>query len=221
MVNLMMIEKRYIRVLCILSMLVLSGCKAKSDKEEQRETGNQEPSQYGIVAFEQTDDAYGQTNVWKYQWKIELDPELSRNHTFELFKRTEIISVHGHADIHPQIAKQVLLEVSDIEKYKGEQLKFTFRLGDEAPTDDISNYGQILSGWSYGISIGNIGTSNFMLFPGTGMTNININKKEGFIGSDLELVSFETEKEGVKYKNKIVLRKEPIKSGEQQESTGD
>ena len=217
----MMMNKRYIGILCILSILILSVCKAKNNQEEQRGTEKQELPQYGIVAFEQTDDAYAQTNVWTYEWKIELDPELSRNHTFELFKRTEIISVQGHADIHPQIAKQVLLETSDIEKHQATQLEFTFRIGDEAPADDISNYGQTFSGWSYGISIGNIGTSNVMLFPGTGMTNIEINKEGGFVGSDLELISFETEKEGVQYKNTVVLRKKPIQSGEQQDTTGD
>ena len=216
----MMIKKRSIGILWILSILILSGCKAKNNHEKQRNTGKQEPPQNGIITFEQTDNAYAQTDVWKYQWKIELDPELSRNHTFELFKRTEIISVQGHADIHPRIAKQVLLGDSDFEKYKGKQLTFTFRIGDEAPTDDISNYGQTLSGWSYGISIGNIGTSDFMLFPGTGMTNIKVNKEGGFVGSDLELISFETEKEGVQYKNKVVLRKKPIKLEEQQDTTG-
>jgi len=207
--------KYFISIIGITSLLILPGCKAKNNQEEQKDTGKQEPPQYGLVAFEQTDNAYAQANVWKYQWKIELDPELSRNHTFELFKRTEIISVQGHADIHPQIAKQVFLEAGDIEKYKEKQLKFTFRIGDKAPMDDISNYGQTFSGWSYGISIGNMGTSNFMLFPGTGMTNIEINKEGGFVGSDLELISFETEKEGVQYKNKVVLRKRPIKLEDQ------
>ncbi|MFC1634651.1 hypothetical protein ACFL5Z_07385 [Planctomycetota bacterium] len=199
--------KHIVGILCIAGLLLSLGCGSKEDQGEQKETNVQGPTKYGIVAFEQTDDAYAKTNVWKYLWKIELEPDLSRDNTFELFKRTEIISVQGHADIHPQIAKQVLLEASDIEKYKDKQLKFTFRIGDEAPADDFSNFGQSLSGWSYGISIGNIGTSNFMLFPGTGIANIKINKEGGFVGSDLEFISFETEKESVKYKNTVVLRK--------------
>jgi len=34
----------------------------------------------------------------------------------------------------------------------------------------------------------------------------------GFDGSDLELISFETAKEGIKYKNRVILRKEQISS---------
>lgn len=199
--------KQIVGILCMVGLMLLSGCKAKDHQGEQREANRQGPHKYGIVAFEQTDNAYEKTNVWKYQWKVELDPGVSKENTFELIKRTEIISVQGHTDIHPQVAKQVLLETSDIEKYKDRQLKFTFRIGDKAPSDNFSNFGQTLSGWSYGISIGNIGTSNFMLFPGTGMANIKINKEGGFVGSDLELISFQTEKEGVKYKNTVVLRK--------------
>ena len=194
-------------MLCMVSVLLLSGCGAEEDRGEQKETDVQESTQYGIVAFEQAEDAYAKPNVWRYEWKIELDPDLSQDHTFELLKRTEIISVQGHADIHTGIAKQVLLETSDIEKFKDQQLKLTFRIGDEAPAEDFSNFGQTLSGWSYGISIGNIGTSNFMLFPGIDIAIIKINKEGGFIGSDLELISFDTKKEGVKYKNTVVLRK--------------
>jgi len=207
--------KHIVGILCTASLLLLPGCEAKEDEGEQTDAPEQESPKYGVVAFEQIDDAYTKTNAWKYEWKIELDPDQSRDNTFELFKRTEIISVHGHADIHPQIARQVLLEASDVEKYKGEQLKFQFRIGDEAPADDFSNYGQRLSGWSYGISIGNMGTSNFMLFPGTGIANIKINKEGTFVGSSLELVSFETEKEGVKYKNRVVLKKTPVSSKEE------
>lgn len=208
-----MLKVKYVVIgIGITSILIMPGCKKKNDQVEQKDINKQESSQNGVIAFEQTDDAYGKTNVWKYEWKIELDPELSRKNTFELFKRTEIISVHGHADIHPQIARQVLLEAGDIEKYKEKQLKFTFRLGDEAPVYDISNYGRTFSGWSYGISIGNIGTSDFMLFPGTGMTNIKIKKEGGFVGSNLELISFETEKEGVRYKHRVVLKKIPIEN---------
>ena len=211
-----MVNKRLVNILIVTSLLLLLGCETKEDQGEQKETNVQEQPKYGIVAFEQTDDAYAKTNVWKYEWKIELEPGVSRDNTFELFKRTEIVSVQGHADIHPRIAKQVLLETSDIEKYKDKPLNFTFRIGDEAPADDFSNYGQTLSGWSYGISIGDVGTSNFMLFPGTGITNIKINKKGGFVGSDLELISFETEKEGVQYKNTVVLRKTRIVSNVEQ-----
>jgi len=56
-----------------------------------------------------------------------------------------------------------------------------------------------------------------MFFPGMDITNVQLNKQGGFDGSDLELISFETSKEGVKYKNRVILRKEQISSTDELE----
>jgi len=177
--------------------------------ENQMTSGRKE---YGIVSFEQVDDAYTKTNIWKYHWKIDLGPDQSRNNTFELLKVTEIISAHNHVEIHPEIVKQVLLEESVFEKYRYKQFEFKFRVGDRGPADNLFKHGQQLSGWDYSISIGGFGTSSSMFFPGMDITNVQLNKQGGFDGSDLELISFETTKEGIKYKNRVILRKEQISS---------
>jgi len=168
--------------------------------------------EYGIVSFEQINDAYTKTNIWKYEWKIDLGPDQSRDNTFELLKLTEIISAEDNVDIHPEIAKQVLLEESVFEKYRYKQFEFRFRVGDRGPVDNLFKYGQRLSGWDYSISIGGLGTSSSMFFPGIDIANVQLNKQGGFDGSDLEFISFETTKEGIKYKNRVILRKEQISS---------
>jgi hypothetical protein len=194
-------------ILCAISLLLLSDCGAEDDQSEPIDAEEVESPTYGIVAFNQTEDAYEKTNVWKYQWEIELDPDLSRDNTFELFKRTEIISVQGHADIHPQIAKQILLEDSKLEQYKDKQLKFKFRIGDKAPLNNVTKFERRLSGWSYGISIGNMGLSDFLFFPGKQITNVKVSREGTFVGSNLEFISFETEEDGVRYKHRVVLEK--------------
>jgi len=173
--------------------------------------------EYGIVSFEQIDDAYTKTNIWKYNWKIDAGLDQSRNNTFELLKLTEIISAQGHADIHPEIAKQVLLEQSVFEKYRYKQFEFIFRVGDRGPADNLFKYGQQLSGWDYSISIGGLGTSSSIFFSGIDISNVQLNKQGGFDGSDLEFISFETTKEGIKYKNRVILRKEQISSTDELE----
>ena len=173
--------------------------------------------EYSIVSFEQIDDAYTKTNIWKYQWKIDLGFDQSRNNTFELLKLTEIISAQDHAEIHPEIAKQVLLEQSVFEKYRYKQFEFRFRVGDRGAVDNLFKYGQWLSGWDYSISIGGLGTSSSMFFPGIDIANVQLNKQGDFDGSDLEFISFETTKEGIKYKNRVILRKEQINSTDELE----
>jgi len=171
----------------------------------------------GIVSFEQIDDAYTKTNIWKYDWEINLGPDQSRNNTFELLKLTEIISAQDHADIHPEIAEQVLLEKNVFEKYRYKQFEFRFRIGDQGPVDNLFKYGQRLSGWDYSISIGGLGTSSSMFFPGIDIANVRLNKQGGFDGSDLEFISFETTKEGIRYKNRVILRKEQVSSKDELE----
>ena len=171
----------------------------------------------GIVSFEQIDDAYTKTNIWKYNWKIDLSLDQSRNNTFELLKLTEIISAQDHVDIHPEIAKQVLLEENVFEKYRYKQFEFKLRIGDRGPADNLFKYGQRLSVWDYSISIGGLGMSLSMFFPGIDIANVQLNKHGGFDGSDLEFISFETTKEGIKYKNRVILRKEQISSTDELE----
>lgn len=166
--------------------------------------------QYGIVSFEQNDNAYDRTGVWKYQWKVEVSPGETANNNFEMLKLTEIISVQGHNDIHPDVAGQVLVKYDVFDKYKYKQLKFMLRIGDQGVKDDFSKYGQTLSGLDCGLSIASIGLSTWMYFPGGDIKNIKINKDGSFNGSDLEFISFETEKDSVKYRTRVVLRKSPV-----------
>lgn len=169
-----------------------------------------EPKNDISVLFQQVDDAYTRDNVWKYQWKIELSPVETVTNKFEMLKLTEIISVQGHADIHPSIARQALIKEDVFDKYKEKQLRFKFYIGDKEPVDNVTQYGQQLTGWSFGFSIANIGGSDFMYFHGKEIANVEINKSTKFIGSNLELMSFETEKDSVRYKNRIVLSKTPV-----------
>ena len=94
------------------------------------------------------------------------------------------------------------------EKYMYKQFEFRFRVGDRGSVDNLFKYGQRLSGWDYSISISGLGTSSSMFFPGIDIANVQLNKQGGFDGSDLEFISFETTKEGIKYKNRVILRKE-------------
>jgi len=197
----------------IVTQTLLHGELAAPAKN-QMSSGRKE---YGIVSFEQIDDAYTKANIWKYDWKIDLGLDQNLHNTFELLKLTEIISAQGHADIHPEIAKQVLLEGSVFEKYRYKQFEFRFRVGDRGPVDNLFKYGQRLSGWDYNISIGGFGTSSSMFFPGIDIANVRLNKQGGFNGSDLEFISFETTREAIKYKNRVILRKEQISSTDELE----
>ncbi len=197
----------------IVTQTLLHGELAAPAKN-QMASGRKE---YGIISFEQIDDAYTKTNIWKYDWKIDLGLDQSRNNTFELLKLTEIISAQNHADIHPESAKQVLLEKNVFEKYRYKQFEFRFRIGNRGPVDNLFKYGQRFSSWDYSISIGGLGTSSLMFFPGIDIANVRLNKQGGFDDSDLEFISFETTREGIKYKNRVILRKEQISSTDELE----
>ena len=168
------------------------------------------PKEYGIIAFEQIDDAYTKPNVWKYRWDIELSLDESEDNAFEILKLTKAISGQDDTGLHPSISKQVLVEESVFEKYRYKELKFKFRVGGSAPVNRFKKYGQRLTGWIYGISIANIFKSEFMFFPGENIANVKVNKQGCFVDSDLEFISFETAKENVKYEHKVILRKKPI-----------
>jgi len=167
------------------------------------------PKEYGIIAFEQIDDAYTRPAVWKYNWSIELSLDESENNSFEMLKITRVISEQDNTALHPDIAKQILIEESVFEKYRYKELKFKFRIGDSAPIN-FTKYGQRLTGWIYGISIASWFRSKFMLFPGRNIMNVKVNKQGSFVGSDLEFITFETAKENVRYEHKVILRKRPI-----------
>jgi hypothetical protein len=162
-----------------------------------------------LISLIKVDDAYTRDNIWKYNWKIELSPAETVDNKFEMLKLTEIISVQGHADINPEVARQVLIKGDVFEKYKGGQLRFKFYIGDKEPIDNVTQYGLHLTRWDYGFSIANFSDSGLMYFPGTEIMNVVTKKDAKFIGSNLELMSFETEKDSVKYKNRIVLSKTP------------
>lgn len=174
---------------------------------KQRTSG---PKEYGIVAFEQIDDAYTRPNVWKYRWDIELNLDESEDNAFEILKLTKVISGQDDTGLHPSISKQVLVEESVFEKYRYKELKFTFRIGTSAPINRFKKYGQRLTGWIYGISIASIFKSEFMFFPGENIANVKVNKQGCFVDSDLEFISFETAKENVQYLHRVILRKKPI-----------
>jgi hypothetical protein len=174
---------------------------------KQRTSG---PKEYGIVAFEQIDDAYAKPNVWKYRWDIELSLDESENNTFEILKVTKVISGQDDIALDPNIAKQVLVKESMFEKYRYKELKFTFRIGASAPAVRFKKYGERLTGWIYGISIASFFKSDFMLFPGKNITGVKVNKQGKFVDSDLGFITFETAKEKVRYEHKVILRKKPI-----------
>jgi len=163
------------------------------------------PKEYGIVSFKQNDNAYTQRNIWKYEWDIELSAEVSENNTFQILKTTKVIS--GQADLHPEIAVQKIIDESVIEKYKYKGLQLRFRVGDNQPNDSYK-YGQHLSAWSYGYSIASFGMSASMFLPGKEITNVKPNRQGHFVGSDLELLSFETSEGDIKYEHKVILRKD-------------
>ena len=168
-----------------------------------------EKQQYGILSFEQDDDAYNKAGAWKYRWKVEVSPGETAGNDFEMLKLAEIISVQGHNDIHPDVAREVLIKEDVFDKYKGRQLKFSFCAGDNGPLDNFSRYGMQLAGWSFGLFMANFVRSDFMYFYGNEISDVKVSKSANFTGSDLEFISFETEKYGVKYRNRVVLRKTP------------
>ncbi len=163
------------------------------------------PRQYGIAAFEQIEDAYTKQGIWKYKWDIELNGDVSKNNTFQIIKTTKVIS--GHADLHPDIEVETLIDESMIEKYKRNSLKFRFYVGDSEPKYNYNKYGLTLSGWSWCFSVNGLSQSSTMVFPGKDVTNIEPRKQGNFIGSDMVLLSFETSDLTAVYEHKIILRK--------------
>lgn len=170
--------------------------------------------QYGITAFEQFEqnvDPYTKTTDWKYQWDIRLSPVVSKSNVFEFVKVTKVISAKHKTKLHPDIAKQILINEAWIEKYKNGELKCTFSVGLSKAVDNMYRYGQRLTGWSYAVvRPGYTSKSSWMLFPGKNITNVRPNKAGNFNGRDLELLSFETTENSVKYEHKVVLRKKRI-----------
>jgi hypothetical protein len=175
----------------------------------RRQSKTSGPKEYGIVAFEQTDDAYTRPNVWKYRWDVELGLGESENNTFEILKLTEVSSGQHGTELHPGIGKQVLVQQSMFEKYKYKELRFVFRIGGVPRAERFRKYGQRLTGWICGLSIANFFKSDFMFFPGKNITSVKVNKQGNFVDSDLEFTTFETAKENIEYRHRVVLRKKP------------
>jgi hypothetical protein len=167
---------------------------------------------YGIISFQQDDEAYSKKLGWQYQWAVELTLDDSENNTFEILKLTDVIAGED-PNLRPEIAKDVVVEPTVFAKYRYKELKFRFYVGSSPPGGNYSKYGQVLSGWHYSFSIASIGRAGTMLFPGTNVTNVQVHEKGGFTGSDLELVSFETAKGTIRYDHRVVLRKTPVVSG--------
>jgi len=164
------------------------------------------PKEYGIVEFKQNDEAYTQPGIWKYEWDIELAPDVSESNTFQILKTTTVVS--GQTDLHPDIAVQKIIDESVIEKkYKSGSLKCRLYVGDYEPSFTYHKYGQKLSGWLCGFYMNHMSRSKTMLFPGKEVANFKPNKQGNFVGSDLELLSFETSEENIKYEHKVILRK--------------
>jgi hypothetical protein len=184
---------------------------APSSGETLRRVALREEPEKGVfVSFQQVADAYTKEKTWKYRWKIEFGPVETAANRFEMLKLSEIISVQGHADIHPDIARQVLISQDMFSKYKDELLRLKFYIGDKEPVVNVAKYDRQVTGWDFGYSMVNLSKSGFMYFLGKEILNVDINKDVKFVGSNLELLSFETEKDSVGYKNRIVLSKTPI-----------
>jgi hypothetical protein len=73
-------------------------------------------------------------------------------------------------------------------------------------------HGRRLSGWDYGFSIASLSRSSHLLVPGANTMRIQVRQEGGFIGSDLEFLSFETEDDHVRYRHRVVPRKTPVLS---------
>jgi len=165
------------------------------------------PKKYGIAAFEQNDDAYERKDVCKYEWDVELKLDESQANTFELLKLTEVVSSKDNIELDPDVAKQIIVAQKVFDKYKYRELKCSFKVGRDEPG---GNFGRGLSGWGWSFNIASWWTSGTMRFPGENVTNVKANESGGFVGQDLEFMSFETSKDGVLYRHRVVLRKMPV-----------
>jgi hypothetical protein len=159
---------------------------------------------YGIISHQYEEDAYNKMNIWKYQWKVELDSEETSANQFEILVLTEDISAGQEATTETTQKKRVKADI--FEKHKDGQLSFRFRVGDKEPKSDLDMSG---THWGFGLSMSGMGLSNWINFPGTGITNIKVKKEGGFVGPYLEFMSFETTDNSVKYKHRVVLCKTP------------
>ena len=167
------------------------------------------PKKYSIAAFEQNDDAYDRNDVCKYEWDVELKLDESQANTFELLRLTEVVSSEDNIELDADVAKQIIIAQKVFDKYKYRELKCSFKVGRDEPG---GKYGRGLLdwGWGWSFSIASSWTSGTMRFPGKNVTNVKANKSGGFVGQDLEFMSFETSEEGVRYHHRVVLRKKPV-----------
>ncbi len=163
--------------------------------------------EYGVVLYEENVKAYEDEFDYKYNFEISVRPDDTVNNTFEMLKLSEIISGKNQTDIEPDIAKQVLMKEEIFEKYKFDKFSFRFLIGKSEPRYDSYDQKSI---WTYNYSIGNSSVSSTFYFIGETISNLQIYKNADFLDSDLELMSFESDKDGVKYKNRVLLRKTPI-----------
>lgn len=159
---------------------------------------------FGIVSHQYAENAYDKSNIWKYQWKVELGGEETAANNFEILLLTEAAS--DGQENHSEMTQKKLVKEDLFDKHKDQQLSFRFRIGDKEPKSNPDMSG---TDWGFGFSIASTGLSGWMHFPGTGITNVKVKKDGGFIGPYLELISFETSGNSVKYKHRIVLHKTP------------
>lgn len=159
---------------------------------------------YGIISHQYEEDAYNKMNIWKYQWKVELDSEETSANQFEILVLTEDTSDGQEATT--ETTQKKLVKADIFEKHKDERLNFRFRVGDKEPKIDPDTSGTY---WDFGLSMSGMGLSKRMHFPGTDITNVKVKKEGGFVGPYLEFMSLEITNNSVKYKHRIVLFKTP------------
>ncbi|MBN2589682.1 MAG: hypothetical protein JXA96_07460 [Sedimentisphaerales bacterium] len=193
------------------SYKIVTETMSKDEAEKLIQTEKKNLTQeYGIISYQEISD--DKTGSMKHIFSIAVKPDDTVNNTFEIVKLTELISEQENSDIAPEITEKVLTDSKLFEKYKDKQLNFKFIIEYKEPESNTSSSGKSLSSWIYSISIASYDESSTMYYIGQNIQDIKVNKDGDFLDSDLELMSFESQKDGKKYKNRILLRKTPVEN---------
>jgi len=163
---------------------------------------------FGIAEFKQNDDAYKDNVAFKYEWHIRLDAQTVDGNDFRVVKVTRRLAGDTATQLPPQLRLQVLVEPENLEKIKYKGLDFRILIGQSAPYFPYSKDGYRLMGWTYGF-YGPGYFSSALFVPGKNITDEKPRKTGGFVGDELELISFRTTQGDTVYEHKIVVEKKP------------
>ncbi len=134
----------------------------------------------------------------KWNWEIKLSPEQSKRR-FQIVQET--VGKNGPESTF----SQVLFTEKDLQKSLGDIVHFKLHTGDENPTVNMNNKGNVGLGVSFSRVAGGYGSSSWIVLPGK-IVKSAVHEQRFLTKGELILISFETvDSVGNKYMTDLKL----------------